>query len=223
MSGTFKPMGQEGGESELDKLRAEMEAEQRQEAAPAAPKPGPAAPRPKQGGRPQPAAPKPKGRPRTGARVAAVQALYQSDYTGESAEAVIQQFLQHRIGSLPGRGGYEEGWIPEADLPLFGAIVRKAARNGETLDGILTGLLDADWPLGKLDPVLRALLRAATAELWAAEGENQSNAPPAKVVINEYLDIAHGFFGGEEPRFANGMLDALARRLRPKEFPGSGR
>ena len=216
MSGNSK----DTGESELDKLRAEMEAEQRAEAAPAAPKPpvNPmAAPhRPKQK---QPGGSKAKGRPRTGARVAAVQALYQSDYTGEAAEAVIQQFLQHRIGSLPGRGGYEEGWIPEADLPLFGTIVRKAARNGETLDGILTGLLDVNWPLTKLDPVLRALLRAATAELWGEE----ANAPPAKVVINEYLDIAHGFFGGEEPRFANGMLDALARQLRPKEFPGNGR
>ena len=225
-------MDKDTGVSELDKLRAEMEAEQRAEAAPTAaavPKPAKA----KAGGKPQAgklqagklqagklqAGPKPRGRPRTGARVAAVQALYQSDYTGESAEAVIQQFLQHRIGSLPGRGGYEEGWIPEADLPLFGTIVRKAAKNGETLDGILTGLLDADWPLTKLDPVLRALLRAATAELW---GED-ANAPPAKVVINEYLDIAHGFFGGEEPRFANGMLDALARSLRPKEFPGTGR
>ena len=220
-------MDKDTGVSELDKLRAEMEAEQRAEAAPTAaavPKPAKA----KAGGKPQAgklqagklqAGPKPRGRPRTGARVAAVQALYQSDYTGESAEAVIQQFLQHRIGSLPGRGGYEEGWIPEADLPLFGTIVRKAAKNGDTLDGILTGLLDADWPLTKLDPVLRALLRAATAELW---GED-TNAPPAKVVINEYLDIAHGFFGGEEPRFANGMLDALARSLRPKEFPGTGR
>ena len=218
-------VGKDTGVSELDKLRAEMEAEQRAEAAPAAaPKPATAKPGGKpqggkaQGGKAQ-GAPKPRGRPRTGARVAAVQALYQSDYTGESAEAVIQQFLQHRIGSLPGRGGYEEGWIPEADLPLFGTIVRKAARNGETLDGILTGLLDADWPLTRLDPVLRALLRAATAELWGEE----ANAPPAKVVINEYLDIAHGFFGGEEPRFANGMLDALARSLRPKEFPGTGR
>jgi N utilization substance protein B len=223
-------MGKDTGVSELDKLRAEMEAEQRAEAAPAAaPKPGgkpqggkaqsgKAQGGKSQGGKAQ-GAPKPRGRPRTGARVAAVQALYQSDYTGESAEAVIQQFLQHRIGSLPGRGGYEEGWIPEADLPLFGTIVRKAAKNGETLDGILTGLLDADWPLTKLDPVLRALLRAATAELW---GED-ANAPPAKVVINEYLDIAHGFFGGEEPRFANGMLDALARSLRPKEFTGPGR
>jgi N utilization substance protein B len=60
--------------------------------------------------------------------------------------------------------------------------------------------------------VLRALLRAGGAELAMRDG------PPARVVINEYLDVAHGFFNGEEPRMANGLLDQLARALRPKEF-----
>ena len=106
--------------------------------------------------------------------------------------------------------------MPEADVPLFAAIVRKAAANGETLDGVIAGHLGADWPLPRLDPVLRALLRAGCAELWGGGAQ-----PPARVVINEYLDIAHGFFGGEEPRFANGVLDAVARDLRPEEFPGA--
>lgn len=210
--------GKPEGMSELDRLRAEMEAEQRAQP--------PAKPTPRPGNAPKPRmkppageTPKAKGRPRTGARIAAVQALYQSEQTGEPAETVIDQFIRHRIGSLPGRGGYEEGWVPEADLPLFGAIVRKAAKNGEALDGILTQHLDADWPLSKLDPVLRALLRAACAELLGGGG----GQPPAKVVINEYLDIAHGFFGGEEPRFANGVLDAMARSLRPEEFGGARR
>jgi N utilization substance protein B len=60
--------------------------------------------------------------------------------------------------------------------------------------------------------VLRALLRAASAELATKDGA------PSKVVMNEYLDIAHGFFTGEEPSMANGILNALARTLRPKEF-----
>jgi len=64
----------------------------------------------------------------------------------------------------------------------------------------------------RLDPVLRALLRAAGAEFGMADG------PPARVVINEYLDIAHGFFTGEEPRMANGLLDRLARALRAQDF-----
>jgi N utilization substance protein B len=46
-----------------------------------------------------------------------------------------------------------------------------------------------------------------------------SDGPPAKVVINEYLDVAHGFFDGEEPRMVNGLLDRLAHLLRPREFP----
>ena len=66
--------------------------------------------------------------------------------------------------------------------------------------------------------MLRALLRAAGAELWDGGDGSPGGQPPASVVINEYLDIAHGFFGGEEPRFANGVLEALARSLRPEEF-----
>jgi N utilization substance protein B len=155
-------------------------------------------------------------RPRTGARVAAVQALYQSEANGEPAEAVIDQFVRHRLGRAAAAGGaadgFEEGGVPEADVPLFTALVRRVAQNGEAVDGLLVDHLSRDWPLDRLDPVLRALLRAACAELWAGK------EPPARVVINEYLDIAHGFFGGEEPRFANGVMDALARRLRPEEF-----
>ena len=161
----------------------------------------------------RPAAPqKPRGRPRTGARVAAVMALYQSEQGGETAETVIDQFIRHRLGDLPGTDGFEDGRIPEADVPLFAGLTRKTAQNGETIDAILAQHLDKDWPLPKLDPVLRALLRAACTELWGGK------EPPAKVVINEYLDIAHGFFGGDEPRFANGVLDALARTLRADEF-----
>jgi N utilization substance protein B len=159
-----------------------------------------------------PTSAKPRGRPRTGSRVAAVMALYQSDYMAESAETVIDQFIRHRIGVFPGSSGFDDGRIPEADVPLFTSLVRKAAQHGETIDGIVSAHLDKDWPLTKLDPVLRALLRAACTEFWGGK------EPPARVVINEYLDIAHGFFGGDEPRFANGVLDAMARTLRAEEF-----
>ena len=165
--------------------------------------------------RPTPA-PGRAGRPRTGARIAAVQALYQSEANGEPAEVVIDQFIRHRIGPDPRGRGLEEGQVPQADVPLFAAIVRKAAQNGETLDELLRAHLDVEWPLPRLDPVLRALLRCASAELWGGR------EPPARVVINEYLDIAHGFFGGETPRFANGVMDALARTLRAEEFQGGG-
>ncbi|HWX47184.1 MAG TPA: transcription antitermination factor NusB [Roseomonas sp.] len=151
-----------------------------------------------------------QGRPRTGSRVAAIQALFQSEQAGETTETVIDQFVRHRIG--PDAGGYEDGRVPLADVPLFAELARGVARQSESLDAIVAGYLAKDWTMARLDPVLRALLRAAAYEL------SSGSEPPARVVINEYMDIAHGFFGGEEPRFANGVLDAMARALRPDEF-----
>ena len=153
-------------------------------------------------------------RSRTASRVAAVQALFQSEQAGIAVETVIDEFVRHRLGELPGTGGYEEGRIPQAEVALFARVVRAASAQAETTDRMLTEFLPAGWPLERLDPVLRALLRAGAAELAMADG------PPGRVVINEYLDIAHGFFTGDEPRMANGLLDRLARALRPGDFPG---
>jgi N utilization substance protein B len=156
---------------------------------------------------------RPNTRPRTASRVAAVQALFQGEQAQESLETVIDQFVRHRLGELPGTGGYEDGRVPDAQVPLFARIVRVATQQQDTLDLLLSGALPADWPMARLDPVLRALLRAGAAELWMSDG------PPAKVVINEYLDVAHGFFDGDEPRMANGILNRIAHDLRPSEFP----
>ena len=159
--------------------------------------------------------PRPKGergRPRTAARGAAVQALFQSEQAQTNPETVIDEFVRHRLGELPGSGGFEDGRTPDADAKLFARIVRTAARQQDEIDRMLVEALSADWPLARLDPVLRAVMRAGAAELTMTDG------PPAKVVINEYLDVSHGFFDGDEPRMANGVLDRLARLLRGSEF-----
>ncbi len=164
----------------------------------------------------RPASQSGRGRPRTAARLAAVQALYQAEQAAVSPETVLDEFVRHRV--LPdgpadfAEAALEEGRIPGADVPLFASIVRGWARHAELLDRAIAATLAEDWPMERLDPVLRAVLRAAAGELFDAAGA------PAKVIINEYLDIAHGFFSGEEPRFANGVLDRLARTLRAAEF-----
>jgi N utilization substance protein B len=144
--------------------------------------------------------------------VGAVQALFQAEQAGANPETVIDEFVRHRLGEIPGDGGFENGRVPDAHVPLFARIVRTAVAQQDQLDHMLSEVLSADWKLERLDPVLRALMRAGAAELWMSDG------PPARVVINEYLDIAHGFFDGEEPRMANGVLDRLAHLLRPAEF-----
>jgi N utilization substance protein B len=154
----------------------------------------------------------PKTRPRTASRVAAVQALFQAEQAGDNAETVIDQFIRHRLGNLEGQDGFEDGRIPDAEVTLFSRVVREAVRRQDVIDPMLAAALPEDWPLARIDPVLRALMRAAAAELSMTDG------PPAKVVINEYLDIARGFFTGPEPGLANAVLDRLARSLREPEF-----
>lgn len=153
-----------------------------------------------------------KGRKRTGARVAAVQALFNAEASGESVETVLDQFLRHRLGTVPGQEGFEDGRVEEADAALFVRILRAAATESAALDEVIAKHLAPGWGMHRLDPVIRAILRAAGGELREKDG------PPGRVVIKEYMDIAHGFFGGEEPHFCNGVLDAMARTLKPKDF-----
>ncbi|RUT25923.1 transcription antitermination factor NusB [Asaia sp. W19] len=142
-------------------------------------------------------------RSRTVARVAAVQALFQCEQGGENAETVISQFQRHRLAGS-NEEGFEEGYVPDADFRLFGLVVKGATLAQDHIDEVLSGALPSTWPLMRLDPVLRALLRAAVWEL----GEDI----PSRVVINEYLDVAHGFFSGDEARLVNGVLDTLVKK-----------
>ena len=154
----------------------------------------------------------PRTRARTASRVAAVQALFQAEQAGDNPETVIDQFVRHRLGDLEGQDGFEDGRVPDAEVALFSRLVREAVRRQDVIDPLLVEALPGDWPLTRIDPVLRALMRAGAAELSMVDG------PPAKVVINEYLDVARGFFTGPEPGLANAVLDRLARKLRPAEF-----
>ncbi len=72
--------------------------------------------------------------------------------------------------------------------------------------------LIAKWPIDRIDPTLRALFRAAGAELTGQE-------TPPKVAINEYVDVAKAFFPeGRESKFVNAVLDHMAREARPEAF-----
>ena len=133
------------------------------------------------------------------ARLAAVQALYQIDLNDAPVEAVINELRE--------RGEDDEGF-GEADDELFADIVRGVAANRDDLDGMLNAALEPEWTLKRLEAVLRAVLRAGSYELLARL------EIPMRVVLNEYVDIAHAFFSGKEPSFVNGVLDRLAHDVR---------
>lgn len=145
---------------------------------------------------------------RSAARLAAVQALYQIELTGEAPNGVVAEFHDHRLG--PDTAGRRRA--TNVDDGLFNALVHGASSRRGEIDALVAPALAAGWTLPRLEIVLRSILRAACFELLAL-GE-----VPARTVINEYVNIAHMFFAGREPAFVNGILDRLARRLRPDEL-----
>ncbi|HXZ02009.1 MAG TPA: transcription antitermination factor NusB [Stellaceae bacterium] len=151
--------------------------------------------------------PRQAGGKRSRARLAAVQALYQIDLSGAKPQAVIDEFLGHRLGREIDGESYGE-----ADPALFADIVAGTSERLPELDRALSGALTPDWPLERLETVLRAILRAGAYELTARPDV------PARVAISEYLDIAHAFFAGKEPGLINGVLDKLAHALRPGDL-----
>ena len=143
------------------------------------------------------------------ARLYAVQALFQMEASGQSADRIQREFLHWRIG----REDEDADMVSvEADDKLFARIVDDAVTWQGKIDQMTDRALVAKWPIDRIDPVIRALFRAAGAEL------TQMDTPP-KVVINEFVDIARAFFPeGREPAFVNAVLDHMAREAKPAAF-----
>ena len=141
------------------------------------------------------------------ARLAAVQALYQMDIAGDGIEDVVAEFLTHRLADWT-----EDGQSIDADTDLFATLTRGAGARRDDIDALIVGALAEGWTIERLELLLRAVLRVGTYELMARP------ETPAKVVIDEYIDVAHAFFGKGPPGFVNGVLDRLAHDLRPGEF-----
>ena len=145
---------------------------------------------------------------RSGARLAAIQALYQMELTERGANAVIREFMEDRLGlDDDGRP------VEDADPDLFKQIVLGVVEKQGLIDEAIKKRLAKNWRLDRIDSTTRAILRCATQEL--ATRADLSNA----VIIEEYVGIAHAFFDGEEPKFVNGVLDRVAKDVRPDGVP----
>lgn len=145
---------------------------------------------------------------RRAGRFAAVQALYQIELTGAAPPAVIEEFLTFRMEATADKRSLAR----EADPAMFAELVEGAWRQREQIDALLKPALAQGWTLERIEVVLHAALRAGIYELIARADV------PARVVINEYVDIARLFSGEKEAAFVNSVLDRIGRTLRPDEL-----
>jgi N utilization substance protein B len=133
---------------------------------------------------------------RSRARRGAVQAIYQWQLGGGSSASIRSEFR-------------ERDGMKNVDWAFFDVLVDGVIKDCDELDTALAPLLDRE--ISALDPVERAILRIATHEF-----QSQPEVP-FKVVINEGVQLAHVFGADQSHRYINGVLDGLARQLRPRE------
>ncbi len=136
-----------------------------------------------------------------------MQALFQMEASGADINQVTEEFENFSLSDSD-----EADMVGQGDMQFFHMLVNGAVSNQRVIDQVTDEALIEGWPLGRIDPTLRALFRSACAELL-------SNSVPPRVTITEFVEIADAFFPeGKTTRFANGVLDSIARQLRPEKF-----
>ena len=130
------------------------------------------------------------------ARRFAVQALYQWQLTDASLTSIEMEFI-------------EDNDMQNVDQDYFSELLHKVPAMLSELDEALALCLDRSRD--DLTPIELSILRLGAYEL------QQRWDVPYKVVINEAVDLSKRFGAADGHKYVNGVLDKLARRLRPDE------
>jgi len=135
------------------------------------------------------------------ARHYGLQALYQWHMAGAALASIEAEFL----------ADYD---FEHVDGEHFQRLLHGVPAELDTLEVAIAPLLDR--ALDELDPVERTLLRMGAYELMFCADV------PYKVVISEAVALASKFGATDGHKYINGVLDGMARRLRPLEAPSVG-
>jgi N utilization substance protein B len=123
----------------------------------------------------------------------ALQMLFEWDMTRQKPERVEQNFWKTAKAAVSTR---------EFANQLFERTIAEA----ESIDALVKKLSD-NWRIDRLAAVDRSILRLGIYEL-------RFKTAPARVVINEALELAKKFSSEEAPAFLNGILDAALKSLK---------
>ncbi len=149
---------------------------------------------------------------KSGARLAAVQATYMIEYGQLSVDEVIKDFINGEVGRyvIEDEGNEKEELVAvsEMDTNYFATLTRGVHAKKEYMEKSLAHYLKEGWSFERFDGTLRALLLCAAYELINTLDVD------AKVLIQEYVDLAYAFFSKNEPKMVNALLDQIAKEIR---------
>lgn len=161
-------------------------------------------------------------RQRSAARLAAVQALYAIAVGEGTLDDILKALLDGRLGGwaladVPDPEGlFEPREEPQPLVPfdtdLLLRLVRGAVAERTELDETIDACLSGDWSPGRLETLVRAILRVGVFEMTRLD-----DIPP-RVTVTEYVAIADAFYDGAEARLVNAVLDRVGREIHPDAF-----
>ncbi|MGE5540731.1 MAG: transcription antitermination factor NusB [Bacillota bacterium] len=132
------------------------------------------------------------------ARSVVLQTLFEWDTTHADDAAATDMLLRN----------VEEFGGDDTDRPFMEALLAGVLAKHNDLDLIIEKAAP-DWPIDKIAPVDRNILRIGLYELLFADRAQV----PAKVAINEAIELAKVFGGDSSGRFVNGVLGAVYKEL----------
>jgi N utilization substance protein B len=137
------------------------------------------------------------------ARLLAVQAVHQNLHNKKPAQTLVNEYLKERVGMQ-----VEGEKIAMPDGALFRAIVLGVDERFPELAEIVHAAYSRNEKSRNLESLLLAVMLCASYEIMA---HNDIDAP---IIINDYLNVTHGFFDKGEVALVNGILDFIAKTLR---------
>ena len=136
------------------------------------------------------------------ARLLSVQALFQMEASDTSLPDILLEFENHRLEKT-----FDGHIYHNPDHRLFRKILEQVINDQRKIDQLINNSLKKTWELDRIDPTLRSIFRASTAEFLMFK-------TPPKVVISEFLTITQAFFPvGKEIKLVNGVLDYIINNV----------
>jgi len=149
-------------------------------------------------------------------RLMAVQIFYQHDFFNDNLLDNKEDFTKitnnlvenYALDFAEDISSYKD----YVDQDLLNKLVQGLKDDIKDTDDEISQFLKDNWTIEKLDKITLQILRVGTFEL------RNIKDVPAKVIIDEYVDIAASFFEDKKVTFVNAILDKLAQKIRTKEF-----
>lgn len=145
------------------------------------------------------------------ARLAAIRALYAECFNEDGLELTIDAWADQLIANQQNAAASNDEETAFSETPeraMLITLLESAQQHDSAAEELMSTTMGEKWGTDRMGPLLESILRIAIAELMAKKDRN------ANIIISEYVQLTESYFDDAEVGFVNGILAAIAKKLR---------